>query len=239
MADFSRLPGPNADLWDWQLRGLCRGKDSSLFFHPEGERGAARSSRESAAKEICLNCPVLISCANHALKVREPYGVWGGMTEDERLEHHARQKALVRAQAAREKAARAQQAKLKEKLLRDKAAQTAAQNAAQTAAQTAAQNVAQPRGTVRSEAHAGASVGTAATATGSRATLTTTVRPAKGAGSELHEAQQPVAASAPRTAAPAHAAPKNRPPAHTAPKKAAAAKSGAAKQGAKSLASVS
>lgn len=126
MADFSRLPGPNADLWDWQLRGLCRGKDSSLFFHPEGERGAARSSREMAAKEICMNCPVQIPCADHALKVREPYGVWGGMTEEEREEHHARQKALVRAQAAREKEARARQAKLKEKLLRDKALQNQA-----------------------------------------------------------------------------------------------------------------
>ncbi len=120
MADFSRLPGPNADLWDWQLRGLCRGKDSSLFFHPEGERGAARSSREIAAKEICMNCPVQIPCADHALKVREPYGVWGGMTEEEREEHHARQKALVRAQAAREKAARLRQEQMKEKLLRDK-----------------------------------------------------------------------------------------------------------------------
>ncbi|HEY3870835.1 MAG TPA: WhiB family transcriptional regulator [Actinocrinis sp.] len=125
MADFSRLPGPNADLWDWQLRGLCRGKDSSLFFHPEGERGAARSSREEAAKEICMNCPVRISCADHALKVREPYGVWGGMTEDEREEQHVRHKALLRAQAAREKAARLQQAKLKEKLLLDHAKQRA------------------------------------------------------------------------------------------------------------------
>jgi WhiB family redox-sensing transcriptional regulator len=123
MADFSRLPGPNADLWDWQLHGLCRGKDSSLFFHPEGERGAARSSRESAAKEICMNCPVQISCADHALKVREPYGVWGGMTEEEREEHHARQKALIRAQAAREKTSRMQQEKLKEKLLREKTLQ--------------------------------------------------------------------------------------------------------------------
>ena len=123
MADFSRLPGPNADLWDWQLRGLCRGKDSSLFFHPEGERGAARSSRETAAKEICLNCPVQITCADHALKVREPYGVWGGMTEEEREEHHARQKSLARAQAAREKAARLREEQVKEKLLRDKAAE--------------------------------------------------------------------------------------------------------------------
>jgi WhiB family redox-sensing transcriptional regulator len=134
MADFSRLPGPNADLWDWQLRGLCRGKDSSLFFHPEGERGAARSSREAAAKEICMNCPVQIPCADHALKVREPYGVWGGMTEEEREEHHARQKALARAQAARDKAARAQKERLKEKMLREKARTAANQAAAQPAA---------------------------------------------------------------------------------------------------------
>jgi WhiB family redox-sensing transcriptional regulator len=119
MADYSRLPGPNADLWDWQLRGLCRGKDSSLFFHPEGERGAARAAREQSAKEICLNCPVQKQCCEHALRVREPYGVWGGMTEEEREAHYQRQKALVRARAAREKAAVLEQAKLKEKMLRD------------------------------------------------------------------------------------------------------------------------
>lgn len=119
MADYSRLPGPNADLWDWQLRGLCRGKDSSLFFHPEGERGAARAAREQSAKEICLNCPVQKQCCEHALRVREPYGVWGGMTEEERELHYQRYKALTRARAAREKAALVEKAKLKEKLLRD------------------------------------------------------------------------------------------------------------------------
>ncbi|WBB63685.1 WhiB family transcriptional regulator [Streptomyces sp. WMMC500] len=86
MADFSRLPGPNADLWDWQLVAACRGVDSSLFFHPEGERGAARSAREASAKEVCMRCPVRAECAAHALAVREPYGVWGGLTEDEREE---------------------------------------------------------------------------------------------------------------------------------------------------------
>ncbi|MGA1479922.1 MAG: WhiB family transcriptional regulator, partial [Candidatus Nanopelagicales bacterium] len=29
-------------------------------------------------------CPVLAQCAAHALAVREPYGVWGGMSEDDR-----------------------------------------------------------------------------------------------------------------------------------------------------------
>lgn len=84
MADVSRLPGPNADIWDWQLRGACRGEDPETFFHPEGERGATREARERAAKMVCATCPVLTQCASHALAVREPYGVWGGMSEDDR-----------------------------------------------------------------------------------------------------------------------------------------------------------
>ncbi len=84
MADVSRLPGPNADLWDWQLVGACRGVDSALFFHPDGERGPARAAREQAAKAVCASCPVMAQCASHALAVREPYGVWGGMSEDDR-----------------------------------------------------------------------------------------------------------------------------------------------------------
>jgi WhiB family transcriptional regulator, redox-sensing transcriptional regulator len=84
MADIRRLPGPNADLWDWQLRGSCRGADSSLFFHPEGERGPARAAREAAAKAVCSRCPVQDPCLQHALATREPYGVWGGMSESER-----------------------------------------------------------------------------------------------------------------------------------------------------------
>ena len=84
MADYSRLPGPNADIWDWQLAGSCRGEDPDIFFHPEGERGAIKLARDNAAKAICGRCPVVKECATHALTVREPYGVWGGMTEDER-----------------------------------------------------------------------------------------------------------------------------------------------------------
>ncbi|MGW7410833.1 WhiB family transcriptional regulator [Streptomyces sp. NPDC054833] len=82
--DISRLPGPNANLWTWQLLAACREVDDTLFFHPEGERGAGRGARETAAKEVCIRCPVRAECAAHALAVREPYGVWGGLTEGER-----------------------------------------------------------------------------------------------------------------------------------------------------------
>jgi len=84
MADISRLPGPVADIWEWQLLGSCRRQDPDLFFHPEGERGPSRVSRETSAKAVCATCPVLQQCAAHALAVREPYGVWGGMSEEDR-----------------------------------------------------------------------------------------------------------------------------------------------------------
>lgn len=84
MADVSRLPGPLADWWDWQLHAACRGMDSAVFFHPEGERGSARRRREQAAKAVCATCPVQLRCAEHALRVQEPYGIWGGVGEEER-----------------------------------------------------------------------------------------------------------------------------------------------------------
>jgi WhiB family redox-sensing transcriptional regulator len=84
MAEISRLPGPVADLWEWQLAGACRTADPSLFFHPEGERGPSRRNRDIAAQAICAGCPVIKQCRRHALSVREPYGVWGGLTEDDR-----------------------------------------------------------------------------------------------------------------------------------------------------------
>lgn len=79
------LPGPNADFWDWQLHGACRGENSEVFYHPDGERGRARLQRELRAKAICNNCPVLEACREHALAVAEPYGIWGGMSESERM----------------------------------------------------------------------------------------------------------------------------------------------------------
>jgi WhiB family redox-sensing transcriptional regulator len=85
VSDVSRLPGPSADVWDWQRNGACRGRDSAQFFHPDGERGASRLRRELAAKSLCRDCPVRAECAAHALGAREPYGVWGGFTEAERL----------------------------------------------------------------------------------------------------------------------------------------------------------
>ena len=90
MADVRRLPAPREGDWDWQARAACRGSDTSTFYHPENERGRSRRRREEQAKSVCARCPVRQSCLDWALSVREPYGVWGGKSSDERFELLAR-----------------------------------------------------------------------------------------------------------------------------------------------------
>ncbi|EME16512.1 WhiB family transcriptional regulator [Rhodococcus triatomae] len=78
------LPGATADAWEWQLRARCRGMDSAMFFHPEGERGPTRAWRIRTAKALCAQCPVIEQCRAHAVNIGEQYGIWGGMSESER-----------------------------------------------------------------------------------------------------------------------------------------------------------
>ncbi|CAN5430149.1 WhiB family transcriptional regulator [soil metagenome] len=74
---------PMEHVWQWQYDGLCRTLSPNLFFHPDRERGSARRRRDENAKQVCFQCPVMRQCRGHALAAREPYGVWGGMSEHE------------------------------------------------------------------------------------------------------------------------------------------------------------
>ncbi len=84
MAEISHLPGPLIEKWEWQYEGACRDLDTEMFFHPEGERGPSRRRRAAEAKKVCAICPVLEECRAHSIAAREPYGIWGGLTEEER-----------------------------------------------------------------------------------------------------------------------------------------------------------
>ena len=43
-----------------------------------------RAAREQTAKAICHECAVRGVCLEQALNTREPFGIWGGLTEQER-----------------------------------------------------------------------------------------------------------------------------------------------------------
>lgn len=86
--------------WNWQEEAACQGIDSSIFFHPQNERGSAPFKRDRTAKMVCAQCPVRLECADYHIRAREPYSVWGGLTERDRghiylriyARHHPRRK---------------------------------------------------------------------------------------------------------------------------------------------------
>jgi WhiB family transcriptional regulator, redox-sensing transcriptional regulator len=80
----------------WQPVALCRGNHSHLFFPPStSERKEERERREVRAKAVCAVCPVKSQCLDYAMAIREPYGIWGGLTEAERRQILAREIAAV------------------------------------------------------------------------------------------------------------------------------------------------
>jgi WhiB family redox-sensing transcriptional regulator len=69
----------------WQARAACRGPNTLVFFPPSHfERKDEREAREAKAKAICAACSVRRECLEYALRIREPHGIWGGLSEVER-----------------------------------------------------------------------------------------------------------------------------------------------------------
>ena len=60
------------------------------FYHGDSQSRLARDHRDRLALAVCRGCPVLRTCRRYALMTEETYGVWGGMTQDQRRERLAR-----------------------------------------------------------------------------------------------------------------------------------------------------
>jgi WhiB family redox-sensing transcriptional regulator len=74
----------------WLLKGACRGhKKPGLWFPERGE-----STKE--AKRLCGECPVKQDCLEYAIRGGIHFGIWGGMTEKERLRYRRNQAAAAR-----------------------------------------------------------------------------------------------------------------------------------------------
>jgi WhiB family transcriptional regulator, redox-sensing transcriptional regulator len=68
---------------DWRKHAACRSADPELFF-PVSPAGPSSDETERRARAVCAVCPVRPECLQFALATRQPYGVWGGMSERER-----------------------------------------------------------------------------------------------------------------------------------------------------------
>jgi WhiB family redox-sensing transcriptional regulator len=75
--DLQTLPRDPSPPDMWQERAACFGIDPDTFFPvTEEEAGPALT--------YCGSCRIREECLSWALKNGERYGVWGGMTEQQR-----------------------------------------------------------------------------------------------------------------------------------------------------------
>ncbi|MEW9521854.1 WhiB family transcriptional regulator [Streptomyces tubercidicus] len=80
-------PSPRADATNWHEYRACAGADPDLFTDDD---------RRTAAKAICVRCPVATFCLQFALDTNTLHGVYGGLDEDEREELLGRKRLRAR-----------------------------------------------------------------------------------------------------------------------------------------------
>lgn len=66
---------------DWRNKAACRTEDPELFF----PAGATCARQITEAKSVCHRCPVTADCLRWAMDTGQHYGIWGGLSEEERL----------------------------------------------------------------------------------------------------------------------------------------------------------
>jgi WhiB family transcriptional regulator, redox-sensing transcriptional regulator len=81
---------------DWRAVAACLHADPDLFF-PISAAGPSRAEVDQA-KAFCMHCPVRGQCLEFAQANAPLYGIWGGMTLDERQRIRRREQRAVRAQ---------------------------------------------------------------------------------------------------------------------------------------------
>lgn len=86
--DSVRLPKLSVaalpDEEDWRHKAACQGEETDAFFPLGSSLEALMETRW--AKAVCARCPVRSECLEFALATDQRYGVWGGLSEDERRE---------------------------------------------------------------------------------------------------------------------------------------------------------
>ena len=66
----------------WRTAAACGSADPDLFFPVSAS--ADNPQQVAEAKAVCARCLVRCECLTFAIRTRQLYGIWGGMTEEER-----------------------------------------------------------------------------------------------------------------------------------------------------------
>ena len=68
----------------WKTRGLClNADDPDLFFGGDNKLPMAKDDVDEA-RQWCVRCPVARDCLIYSFQNAEKYGIWAGLTVEER-----------------------------------------------------------------------------------------------------------------------------------------------------------
>lgn len=68
----------------WRHRAACNGKDTNWWFPPQSGISTVMTPAARRAVAICQSCPVAAACLEQAMNKPEHYGIWGGLTAEQR-----------------------------------------------------------------------------------------------------------------------------------------------------------
>lgn len=63
----------------WREQAACQYEEGDAWFADK-----RNSEAVAHALAVCAGCPVRAACADYADRTRQPWGIWGGVTADQR-----------------------------------------------------------------------------------------------------------------------------------------------------------
>jgi predicted RecB family nuclease len=85
LSEYQKINGTDYAKVDWS-KAECRNLEiyTDLFYEVEEERSSNAYDHINALRGICASCPIWQDCLTYAFK-NEDYGMWGGLTSQERV----------------------------------------------------------------------------------------------------------------------------------------------------------
>lgn len=80
---YDRVPTFDVASETWMDDAACKSVDTNVFFPVKGAPHIV-AAKAAAAKAICARCSVAAECLAYAEKTHVPFGIFGGLTDNER-----------------------------------------------------------------------------------------------------------------------------------------------------------
>lgn len=85
MSEYQKINASDYTKVDWE-KAECRSLEiyTDLFYDVEEERSSNAYDHINSLRGVCASCPIWQNCLTYAFK-NEQYGMWGGLTSQERI----------------------------------------------------------------------------------------------------------------------------------------------------------